>query len=192
MKNRKLPTVLTTLEVNSLLSQPKSDTIPGLRDKTILEIMYSCGLRVSELTNLTTKSISHVERVCRVKGKGNKERLIPVTNSVVKWVDKYVTESRANHPARASATLFPNYKGKPLSRMAIWNLVNKYAQLAGIEKNIHPHTLRHSIATHFYEQGIDLLAIRDLLGHDDISTTQIYTHTSIAHLKDAFKRHPRR
>lgn len=193
MKNRKIPTVLTVNEVDTLLKQPDVSTIPGIRDRAILEIIYGCGLRVSELCNLAISSINKIEQICRILGKGNKERIIPITLTALKWYERYIIECRVNLPGKNSPLVFPNRKGKAFTRQAISDLVHKYNEKAGIDKNVHPHTLRHSIATHLHENGADLMTIRDLLGHEDISTTQIYTHITITHLKNIYTvNHPRR
>lgn len=194
-KNQKLPVVLTVDEASRLLSQPNILNPYGLRDRAILEIIYGAGLRVSELLSLTIESIIPAEHTLRVTGKGNKERIIPITGTIIKWYNKYLTESRPCLPGAGlnPLILFPSRSGARLSRTAIWNMVNKYTASAGIFKDTHPHTLRHSFATHFMENGADILSVRDLLGHEDISTTQIYTQLSMVHLKKTCETyHPRR
>jgi integrase/recombinase XerD len=190
---RKLPEVLSVPEVDKILSQPDVNTTLGLRDKTILETMYACGLRVSELINLKSSNILENDEVVRVFGKGSKERVVPIAKSTLDWIGIYLTKSRSNIAKRDSEDyLFLNWRGKKLSRMAIWDIINKYTKMARIEKQIHPHILRHSFATHLLEGGADLRSIQEMLGHSDISTTQIYTHVDITYLKQVHKQyHPR-
>jgi len=192
-KQRKIPTVLTMDEMNRLIEQPDISTPLGLRDRAILESFYAIGLRESELINLKDKDIIPAENSVRVLGKGKKERIVPITDNALKWIAKYNQSARPKLAGKKSRDLiFLNYQGTGLSRMAIWKMVKKYSQLAGITKDVHPHTLRHSYATHLYDGGADLLAIKDLLGHEDISTTQIYMHTSMLKLKKVHKQfHPR-
>lgn len=190
---RKLPEVLTVSEVDRILSQPDHNSTLGLRDKAILETMYACGLRVSELIELKNSSIFENEEVVRVIGKGSKERVVPIAKSTIEWIKIYVKTSRANiSKPHSEDYLFLNWRGRKLSRMAIWDIINKYTKSAGIEKQIHPHILRHSFATHLLEGGADLRSIQEMLGHADISTTQIYTHVDITYLKQVHRQfHPR-
>ncbi len=190
---RKLPEILTVEEIDKILSQPDINTPLGLRDKTILEIMYACGLRVSEVLTIKTSNILFLDEVVRVIGKGSKERIVPAAASSLEWVKLYIERSR-NTLARSFSEdyLFLNWRGKKLSRMAIWDIINKYSTIAKIQKKIHPHILRHSFATHLLEGGADLRSIQEMLGHADISTTQIYTHVDISYLKQVHKQfHPR-
>jgi integrase/recombinase XerD len=190
---RKLPVVLSIAEIDRILKQPDVTNSLGLRDKTILEVMYACGLRVSEVLDLKCPNVITNEGVIRVFGKGSKERIIPIGREALKWIDTYLIHSRlqlAN--SKSEDYLFLNWRGKRLSRMAIWDIINKYSRLAKIEKQIHPHILRHSFATHLLEGGADLRSIQEMLGHADISTTQIYTHVDISYLKEVHKSfHPR-
>lgn len=190
---RKLPEVLSVYEINKLLNQPDIQSTLGLRDKTTLEVMYACGLRVSEVTDLKTQNILFSDEVIRVFGKGSKERIVPIGKSALDWIDLYKTKSRSILCKPYSEDyLFLNWRGRKLSRMAIWDIISKYSKMAKIQKQIHPHILRHSFATHLLEGGADLRSIQEMLGHSDISTTQIYTHVDITYLKEIHKQfHPR-
>ena len=191
--DRKLPEILTIDEVDKILNQPDEKTTLGLRDKTILETMYACGLRVSEVINLKKSNIIVNDEIVRVFGKGSKERVVPIAKSTLDWIQIYITKSRTNLAKRDSEDfLFLNWRGKRLSRMAIWDIINKYSKMAKIKKDIHPHIFRHSFATHLLEGGADLRSIQEMLGHSDISTTQIYTHVDISYLKQVHRQfHPR-
>jgi integrase/recombinase XerD len=190
---RKLPEVLTIAEIDKILAQPDHNTTLGLRDKVILETMYACGLRVSELTDLKGANILVKDEVVRVFGKGSKERVVPIAKTTLEWIEIYLNKSRGNIAKPHSEDyLFLNWRGRKLSRMAIWDIINKYTKLAGIQKQIYPHIFRHSFATHLLEGGADLRSIQEMLGHSDISTTQIYTHVDISYLKQVHKQfHPR-
>ena len=190
---RKLPDILIVEEIDRMFSKADVTTTLGLRDKAILEIMYACGLRVSELVNLKVSNIWVEDELVQVFGKGSKERVIPVGKQALEWIKLYLTKSRTNlaNP-HSEDCLFLNWRGKMLSRMAIWNIIDKYSKLAGIVKKMHPHILRHSFATHLLEGGADLRSVQEMLGHSDISTTQIYTHVDITYLKEIYKgSHPR-
>ena len=175
---KNLPGVLSVNEIDSILSKPVTDNKLGLRDKSLLEMLYACGTRVSELINLKISDLFFTEEVIRVFGKGSKERIIPIGSSAIEWISKYLKESRPllMKKAKSENFLFLNSKGSKLSRMGIWKIVDKYVREAGIEKDVHPHTFRHSFATHLLEQGNDIRTVQELLGHKDIRTTQIYTH----------------
>lgn len=192
--SKKLPEVLNINEVDKILAQPNvSDTL-GLRDKTILELLYACGTRVSELTNLKLSDLFLNEEVIRVFGKGSKERLIPIGSSAIEWVGKYIKESRSVllRISKSGNYVFLNSRGSKLSRMGIWKIIDRYVKEAGIQKEVHPHTFRHSFATHLLEGGADLRAVQEMLGHADISTTQIYTHIDRDYIKQVHKQfHPR-
>lgn len=190
---RKLPDVLTVQEIDKILSQPDINSTLGLRDKTILEVMYACGLRVSEVLTLKTSNILFNDEVIRVIGKGSKERIVPIAGSTLDWIKIYTERSRAFIAKPFSEDyLFLNWRGRKLSRMAIWDVINKYSKMAKIDKQIHPHIFRHSFATHLLKGGADLRSIQEMLGHADISTTQIYTHVDITYLKQVHKEfHPR-
>jgi len=190
---RNLPEILTVSEIDKLLNQPNENDTLGLRDKSILEVMYACGLRVSEVIDLKIPNILFNDEVIRVFGKGSKERVVPIGTSALDWINIYITKSRVNIAKPYSEDyLFLNWRGRRLSRMAIWDIINKYTKMAKINKEVHPHILRHSFATHLLEGGADLRSIQEMLGHSDISTTQIYTHVDITYLKEIHKQfHPR-
>lgn len=193
-KGRKLPTVLTLPEIEMILNAPKTSDTTGLRDKAILETFYSSGLRVSELINLKINDLVFEDEVIRVLGKGSKERIVPIGSSAIKWVKEYLTRSRPYLEKRTKSQnfVFLNKRGTKLSRMWIWKIFDRYAKEAGIKKEIHPHIFRHSFATHLLEGGADLRAVQEMLGHADISTTQIYTHVDRNYIKQVHKdHHPR-
>jgi integrase/recombinase XerD len=189
-----LPLVLSVNEVDSILSRPDTSNALGLRDKALLELLYACGVRVSELLGLKVSDLFFNEEMIRVFGKGSKERLVPIGRSAVKWVKKYLIKSRSmlEKKHKSENFLFLNQRGTKLSRMGIWKIVDKYVKDAGIKKEVHPHTFRHSFATHLLEGGADLRAVQEMLGHADISTTQIYTHIDREYIKQMHKDfHPR-
>ena len=190
-KSRKLPAVLSFPEIELILNAPQIDDITGLRDKAILETFYSSGLRVSELINLKVNDLYFADEVVRVLGKGSKERIIPMGRSAIHWLKEYLLKSRPQLELKHKSQnfVFLNKRGTRLSRMWIWKIVNRYAQEAGITKEIHPHTFRHSFATHLLEGGADLRAVQEMLGHADISTTQIYTHVDRNYIKQVHKEH---
>jgi len=191
---KKLPPVLTVNEVEKILSQPKTEDKLGLRDKAILELFYACGLRVSELIDLKISSLFFDDEIIRVFGKGSKERLVPIGSSAINWINKYLTKSRPilEKKLKSSNFLFLNNHGGKLTRMGVWKIISKYSKEAKINKEVHPHTFRHSFATHLLEGGADLRAVQEMLGHSDISTTQIYTHIDREFIKQEHKQyHPR-
>ena len=190
---KSLPEVLTQDEVDLILKQPDTSGRLGLRDKAVLETMYATGMRVSEALTVKQSNINFGDGFVRVFGKGSKERLIPIGRSAISWIKKYQSEVRVNIANENSKdVLFLNARGKPMSRMAVWNIVDKYAKKARIEKSVHPHTFRHSFATHLLEGGADLRAVQEMLGHSDISTTEIYTHIDREYLKEVHRTfHPR-
>jgi len=190
---RILPNVLTINEIDEVLSKTDVKTKLGLRDRAILETMYATGLRVSELINLEISNVFFDDGFVRVIGKGSKERIVPIGRSALKYITKYINDSRQYlRSNRSENFLFLNFRGGKLSRMAIWDIVKKYCKLAHIDKEIHPHTLRHSFATHLPEGGADIRIIQEMLGHSDISTTQIYTHIDKEYLIEVHKSfHPR-
>ncbi|MFC2093573.1 site-specific tyrosine recombinase XerD [Bacteroidota bacterium] len=190
---RILPNVLTINEIDEMLNKTDVKTKLGLRDRAILETMYATGLRVSELINLEISNIFFDDGFVRVIGKGSKERIVPIGRSALKYITKYINDSRQYlRSNRSENFLFLNHRGGKLSRMAIWDIVKKYCKLARIAKEIHPHTLRHSFATHLLEGGADIRIIQEMLGHSDISTTQIYTHIDKEYLIEVHKSfHPR-
>jgi len=188
-----LPVVLTVNEIENILSKPDITKNLEIRDKAILETMYASGLRVSEVINLTIENVFFDDGILRVFGKGSKERLVPIGSSALKYVKLYLDNVREKiNKNKSGSILFLNARGGKLSRMAIWNIVSKYSNLANITKKIHPHTLRHSFATHLLEGGADIRIIQEMLGHTDISTTQIYTHIEKDYLIEVHKLfHPR-
>jgi len=192
---RKLPAVLSFQEIEKILNTPKVDDVAGLRDKAILETFYSSGLRVSELINLKINDLFFDDEVLRVLGKGSKERIVPLGSSAIHWLKEYLLHSRPHLEKKLNSQnfVFLNQKrGTKLGRMTIWNIVKRYADEAGIKKEIHPHTFRHSFATHLLEGGADLRAVQEMLGHADISTTQIYTHVDRNYIKQVHRdHHPR-
>jgi integrase/recombinase XerD len=190
---RSLPEILSLDEIDRMLNSVDTNSTLGLRDRTVLETMYACGLRVSELINMKCSNVLPLEKVVHVLGKGSKERIIPIGKSALKWIDSYLLHARISLAKRWSEDyLFLNWRGRKLSRMGIWDIINKYSKLAKIEKQVYPHIFRHSFATHLLERGADLRAIQEMLGHSDISTTQIYTHVDISYLKEVHKTfHPR-
>ncbi len=191
--SKKLPTVLTIKEIEKILSQPNETKKLEIRDKAILETMYASGLRVSEVITLMIENIYFKEGFLRVTGKGSKERLVPIGNSALKCIEKYLNEVRNKlFNVKSGSTLFLNARGGKLSRMAIWNIISKYSKLSKIKKKIHPHTFRHTFATHLLKGGADIRIIQEMLGHTDISTTQIYTHIEKEYLMEVHKLfHPR-
>tara|TARA_B100000427_G_scaffold140411_1_gene116802 strand:- start:3457 stop:4359 length:903 start_codon:yes stop_codon:yes gene_type:complete len=191
---RSLPKSLTENEVESLLDAPNTNQPLGLRDKTMLEIIYGTGLRVSELITLTLHQINLRQGVVRVMGKGNKERLVPLGEISTEWLEKYLAHGRNEilGENNSTDTLFPSRRGKSMTRQTFWHIVKRHAIVAGIKKSISPHMLRHAFATHLINHGADLRVVQMLLGHSDISTTQIYTHVARERLKDIHsKHHPR-
>lgn len=191
--SRKLPHTLSVHDVRRLLAQPRPSDALGVRDQAMLELLYATGLRVSELVSLKLQQIDFHGDYLTVKGKGAKMRAVPFG----RWArDKLQTYLKQGRPrllkGRASAFVFTTRSGRPLSRQGFWKLIRRYARAAGIEKKVTPHTLRHSFATHLVEGGADLRSVQSMLGHADISTTQIYTHVDGARLKEAHRRfHPR-
>jgi integrase/recombinase XerD len=195
-KAQYLPSVLTVDETMRLLAAPQAQNPPGkydLRDKAMLELLYATGVRVSELINIRQQNLYLDAGFVRIFGKGSKERLVPVGSSAIAWVKRYQTELRLSLvQLNSDDYLFLNARGIKLSRMGLFTLVQKYAGMAGIEKNISPHTFRHTFATHLLEGGADLRAVQEMLGHRSIVTTQIYTHIDRSFIKEVHKTfHPR-
>lgn len=192
--SKKLPGVLDVSEVEKILSLPDVSNKLGLRDKAILELFYACGTRVSELINLKVNDLFLYDEVIRVLGKGSKERLIPIGSSAIKWINEYLRKSRPllMKKMKSENYLFLNSRSTKLSRMGVWKIIERYVKEAEIKKDVHPHTFRHSFATHLLEGGADLRAVQEMLGHADISTTQIYTHIDRDYIKQVHKQyHPR-
>lgn len=189
---RTLPEYLTGEEVEALLSVHDINTDKGLRDKTIFELIYSCGLRVSELCSLTLEDISIEGKHLRLFGKGGKERVVPINDKALKLLKLYVSTSRISIlKEKTTKELFVNFRGDKISRVGIWKIVKETMKKSGIEKNVYPHTLRHSFATHLIQNGADLRSVQIMLGHSDITTTEIYTHVDSAHLKKQISKHPK-
>lgn len=181
-----LPTVLSFEEVEALLEQPDMEKASGIRDRAMLEVMYASGLRVSELLSIEKKNISFEKHVIRIFGKGAKERYVPISDFALEYLNKYISEVRSRSKYRDSRYIFINEKGQKLSRQYFWSQIKKYAANAGIIENVSPHTLRHCFATHLLENGADLRAVQEMLGHSNISTTQIYTHVSSRRIRSAY------
>jgi len=190
---RPLPKSLTEDDVANLLAAPRVEQALGLRDKAMLETLYASGLRVSELIGLKLSQVSHDMGVVRVLGKGSKERLVPLGEEALAWIRRYLEEGRPELLAgRASDDLFVTARGAAMTRQMFWHLLRGHALRAGLRKPISPHTLRHAFATHLLNHGADLRVVQLLLGHSDISTTQIYTHVARERLKQLHaKHHPR-
>lgn len=185
-KPQTLPNCLSIEEVEVLLDTPDITKPEGLRDKAMLELMYSSGLRVSELLSLERKKINLERGIVSVFGKGAKERKVPIGDFALEYINKYINEVRKKNPGKDSKYLFLNRYGKPLSRQYFFKQIKKYALLAGIETDISPHTLRHCFATHLLENGAQLRAVQEMLGHVNIATTQIYTHISTKRILSAY------
>ena len=181
-----LPNCLSIEEVETLLDTPDITKPEGLRDKAMLELMYSSGLRVSELLSLERRKINLERGIVSIFGKGAKERKVPIGDFALEYVNKYIDEARRKNPGKDSKYLFLNRYGKPLSRQYFFKQIKKYALLAGIQTPISPHTLRHCFATHLLENGAQLRAVQEMLGHTNIATTQIYTHISTKRIMSAY------
>jgi integrase/recombinase XerD len=191
---KNLPGVLSVAEIDKILSLPNTKETLGIRDKTILEVFYACGLRISELISLKLSDLYLSEEMIRVFGKGSKERIVPIGSSAINWINTYLVKSRPllQKKMKSENHLFLNNRGSKLSRMGVWKIVSRYIKKSGIEKAAHPHTFRHSFATHLIEGGADLRSVQEMLGHADISTTQIYTHIDREFIKQVHKQfHPR-
>ncbi len=191
---QKLPEVLSLNEIDAILSSVNTAVPLGIRDLALLELLYSAGLRVSELCHLEMSDILFESEMIRVFGKGRKERFVPVGALCLKRLNQYLTEARSGflRQNKDESVVFVSRNGKPITRMMVWNLVRKYSRLAGINKPVSPHTFRHSFATHLLEGGADLRAVQEMLGHADITTTQIYTHLDKEYLKEVHRTfHPR-
>jgi integrase/recombinase XerD len=190
---RYLPAVLSEEEVTCLIDSADVSTWQGVRDKAILEVLYGCGLRVSEASGLKISCIYMKEGFVRIIGKGNKERLVPIGEMAVQAVDAYLSVRPEPVDQDSSDILFLNRFGRPLSRVSMFTMIKKQAVAAGIRKEISPHTFRHSFATHLLEHGADLRVVQEMLGHESISTTEIYTHIdSSTWQKEILEHHPRR
>jgi len=191
-QGRPLPKSLSEGDVIRLLAAPNVAEAIGLRDRTMLEVLYACGLRVSELTGLTLAQVNLRQGVVRVMGKGSKERLVPLGEEAMNWLLRYAKEARPALLKGSSEVLFPSTRGQQMTRQTFWHRIKHWAQVAGIETELSPHTLRHAFATHLVNHGADLRVVQLLLGHSDLSTTQIYTHVAEARMKSLHaEHHPR-
>lgn len=188
---KRIPVVLTLSEVNAMLEIPDLRDKFGLRNRTILEVFYACGLRISELINIKLSDCFLEESIIRVLGKGNKERLVPIGSEAINYINNYLLNSRPflEKKGKSLSYLFLSTRGTKFSRMGIWKIVDYCARESKINKDIHPHTFRHTFATHLIEGGADLRAVQEMLGHADISTTQIYTHIDPDFIKQEHKMH---
>lgn len=190
---RPLPKSLTEEEVERLLAAPDLSTPLGVRDRTMLEVLYATGLRVSELVSLKHAQLNLNQGVVRISGKGNRERLVPLGAESMRWIKEFMEGARAEIlGAQVTDHLFPTRRGDRMTRQAFWHIIKRYARKAGIQKELSPHTLRHAFATHLLNHGADLRVVQMLLGHSDLSTTQIYTHVARERMKDLHgTHHPR-
>jgi integrase/recombinase XerD len=187
---RRLPNALTEREVTALLETPKTESALGLRDRTMLELLYATGLRVSELVGLRLTLLNRQQGVVRIVGKGGRERLVPVGEVALEWIARYLRDARSLLlGVHRSDVLFPGRSGEPMTRQTFWHAIKRHARAAGIRRAISPHTLRHAFATHLLDHGADLRAVQMMLGHADLSTTQIYTHVAQARLKTLHAAH---
>ena len=187
---RPLPKSLSEADVEALLAAPDLDDPIGLRDRAMLEVLYACGLRVSELVGLTLEQVNLRQGVLRVFGKGSKERLVPMGEEAIGWVERYCREARpALLAGRPADVLFPSLRGEQMTRQTFWHRIKHQARVAGVAKSLSPHTLRHAFATHLLNHGADLRVVQMLLGHSDLSTTQIYTHVARARLQALHAQH---
>lgn len=194
-KGQTLPKVMSLKDVDKLIEVPDTSKPLGLRDRAILEVMYATGLRISELVHLEMNELHLPMSLIQTTGKGNKERILPVGDAAVYWLEQYLERSRpilARKSKEEVSEVFLNTRGGSLSRQGVWKKMKQMVREAGIKQNVTPHTLRHSFATHLLENGADLRIVQELLGHSDISTTQIYTHITKHRLKDVYSTyHPR-
>ncbi|GLK89072.1 tyrosine recombinase XerD [Pseudomonas turukhanskensis] len=187
---RPLPKSLSEADVEALLAAPETSEPIGLRDRAMLEVLYACGLRVTELISLTLEQVNLRQGVLRVFGKGSKERLVPMGEEAIVWIERYMREARPQLlEGRPSDVLFPSNRGEQMTRQTFWYRIKHHAKVAGISKALSPHTLRHAFATHLLNHGADLRVVQMLLGHSDLSTTQIYTHIARARLQELHARH---
>jgi len=186
---RSLPSSLSPAQVEALLAAPDVTNALGLRDRTMLEVLYASGLRITELVTLELANVNQRQGVVRVIGKGNKERLVPTGENALDWLSRYLRDARLSLLPAGGSVLFPSRLGRVMTRQTFWHAIKKYALQAGIQKNISPHTLRHAFATHLVDNGADLRAAQMMLGHSDLSTTQIYTHVAQQRLKALVQEH---
>ena len=189
---RTLPVVISTEQVDALLAAPDVETTLGLRDRAMLEVLYATGLRISELINMQLTSINLRQGLVKVIGKGDKERLVPLGESAIYWVERFSADARTDLMPAGGSVLFPSRRGRTMTRQTFWHAIKRYTIKAGITVNISPHTLRHAFATHLVDNGADLRAVQMMLGHSDLSTTQIYTHVAQQRLQNlVWEHHPR-
>lgn len=190
---RNLPEVLTVEMIDNIINSIDVSTPVGVRDRAMIELLYACGLRVSELINLTHRDLFLDDEMLRIFGKGSKERIVPVGSEAIFWLKKYLTQARGLFLKNNTVdNIFLNQRGNYLTRMGIWKIIDKYAKQAGVQFQVHPHIFRHSFATHLLEGGADLRVVQELLGHSSINTTQIYTHLDRSYLKEVHRTfHPR-
>ena len=191
---RKLPDTLSIVDINKLIDAIDLSKHEGMRNKAIIEVLYGCGLRVSELTTLRLSNLFLDIDFIKIIGKGNKERLVPIGSEAIKFLRIYLNEIRIHMPIKPGKEdyIFLNNRGNPISRIMVFIIIKQLAQVAGIKKNISPHTFRHSFATHLVEGGADLRAVQEMLGHESITTTEIYTHLNREYLRDTITQfHPR-
>ncbi len=188
-QGRQLPKSLTGTQVEALLSSPDVERPTGFRDRAMLELLYATGLRVSELVSLELSAVNLRQGVVRVIGKGGKERLVPMGEVAVDWIQRFIDTVRPELLRGPSGVLFPSTRGRAMTRQTFWHAIKKYAVASGVPGDISPHTLRHAFATHLVDNGADLRAVQMMLGHSDLSTTQIYTHVAQQRLKSLVKEH---
>lgn len=186
---RPLPATLTETEVQSLLRAPDTRTTLGIRDRAMLELLYACGLRVTELVSLKSDQINHQQGVVRVWGKGNKERLLPMGEVALQWIERYKSHALPDLRKKVTDTLFLSQQGRQMTRQSFWHRVKLHGETAEIRGHLSPHTLRHAFATHLVNHNADLRVVQLLLGHSDLSTTQIYTHVATERLKTLHQTH---
>lgn len=192
-EEKKLPEYLTVEEMETLLNTP-DDSLAGKRDKAMMELLYASGIRVSELIGIDITEVNNNMGFIRVRGKGSKERIVPITDYVARLLDEYINDIRVQLLKDDNTSrLFITNRGKGFTRQGLWKTIKKYEMLSGIDRRITPHTFRHSFATHLIENGADLRAVQEMLGHSDISTTQIYTQISASKIREMYKQfHPRK
>ncbi len=197
---RKLPVVLSIEETERLIAAPDVKSELGVRDRAIIETLYATGIRVSELVSLKKRDLIKGDKLVKVLGKGSKERIVPINDAALDWIERYdagvrsklMNKHRGDKRLNASDVVFLNFRGGKLSRISVWRMLQRYSRDAGIKKHLHPHTLRHTFATHLLEGGADIRAVQEMLGHSDIGTTQIYLHLDRNYLREVLEKyHPR-
>ncbi len=186
---RALPSVISAQQVEALLAAPDVGTALGVRDRAMLELLYASGLRISELISLQLSNVNVRQGWVRIVGKGGKERLVPMGEAALYWIEEFLREARHELLPEGGAVLFPSKRGRQMTRQTFWHAIKRYAAQAGIANNVSPHTLRHAFATHLVDNGADLRAVQMMLGHSDLSTTQIYTHVAQQRLQSLVQEH---